>query len=93
MKLLAAQRATLALVDAITPPPCPVIEPVIRGVPPERGETPTPAEARERYGRISAADLPKSNVGKILRRELRDAVPCRAVPCRHAAMPPCRRAA
>ncbi|WP_197419444.1 MULTISPECIES: oxygenase MpaB family protein [Burkholderia] len=57
MKLLATQRASLALVDAITPSTRPVIEPVIRGVAPERGETLTPAEARERYGRISAADM------------------------------------
>ncbi|KVE32485.1 oxygenase MpaB family protein [Burkholderia sp. TSV86] len=78
MKLLSLRRAALALVDAITPSTRPVIEPVLRGIPPVRAETLTPAQARARDGRISPTQMYR----QILQRQMNDS------PGNHAAPAP-----
>ncbi|HWJ81926.1 MAG TPA: oxygenase MpaB family protein [Nocardioides sp.] len=43
-------RVELAVLGVLSPMTVPVVEPVLLGVPPERAEVLTPAQARERYG-------------------------------------------
>lgn len=44
------RRVELAMLSFLSPSTVPVAAPVLLGVPPERAETLTPAQARERYG-------------------------------------------
>jgi len=50
-------RVQLAALQLISPLTRPIVEPILRGTPPKRPETLTPAQARERYGAISPAEI------------------------------------
>jgi uncharacterized protein (DUF2236 family) len=47
----------LVALGQLSPMTRPVVEPVLRGVPPQRAETLTPAQARERYGVAAPAEV------------------------------------
>jgi hypothetical protein len=53
----ASTRLELALLGWITPSTRPVVEPAFRGISPQRKETLTPAEARERYDALTPLEL------------------------------------
>jgi uncharacterized protein (DUF2236 family) len=50
-------RFQLLALGLISPATRPVVEPVFRGVAPERAEVLTPAQARERYGAVTPLEL------------------------------------
>jgi hypothetical protein len=50
-------RGQLLALGQISPMTRPIVEPVLRGVPPQRAETLTPAQARERYGVQAPAEV------------------------------------
>jgi uncharacterized protein (DUF2236 family) len=50
-------RGQLIALGQLSPMTRPIVEPVLRGVPPQRAETLTPAQARERYGVDAPAEV------------------------------------
>jgi len=50
-------KLQLAALQLISPLTRPVVEPILLGIPPQRPETLTPAEARERYGAVRPVEL------------------------------------
>jgi uncharacterized protein (DUF2236 family) len=53
----ASTRLKLLALELISPSTRPVVEPVLRGIPAEREETLSPAQARARYGTVTPAEL------------------------------------
>jgi hypothetical protein len=51
-----SKRAELMFLRVLSPATVPVVAPILLGVPPQRAEVVTPAQARERYGYARPAE-------------------------------------
>ena len=58
--IASSKRAQLFAIGKLSPRTCPVVEPVLRDIPPVRREVLTPAEAREQYGAMTPLELYES---------------------------------